>query len=97
MNHYYTSEGERIAKSKIDKLVSNAKKMLIDEQFYEYGYNFCEECEVSSGVYLDCSHTISVDEAQKTRRSELAWDINNLRVLCRRCHAKHDKNNLRFG
>ena len=90
MNHYHTSDGERVAKSKIDKLVSNAKKMLIDEQFYEYGYNFCEECEVSSGVYLDCSHTISVDEAQKTRRSELAWDVNNLRVLCRRCHLKHD-------
>ena len=90
MNHYHTSDGERIAKSKIDKLVSNAKKMLIDEQFFEYGYNFCEECEVSSGVYLDCSHTISVDEAQKTRRSELAWDVNNLRVLCRYCHLKHD-------
>jgi len=90
MNHYHTSDGERVAKSVINKLVSNAKKMLIDEQFYEYGYNFCEECEVSSGVYLDCSHTISVDEAQKTRRSELAWDVNNLRVLCRDCHIKHD-------
>ena len=90
MNHFYTSDDERISKSKIDKLVSRTKKMLIDEQFYEYGYNFCEECEVSSGVYLDCSHTISVDEAQKTRRSELAWDVNNLRVLCRNCHLKHD-------
>ena len=97
MNHYHTSDGERVAKSVIDSRVRDAKSNALSEQFYEYGYNFCEECEVSSGVYLDCSHTISVDEAQKTRRSELAWDVSNLRVLCRRCHAKHDKNNLRFG
>ena len=90
MNHFYTSDEERVAKSTIDARVRVAKSNALSEQFWEYGYNFCSECLVSSGVMLDCSHTISVDEAQKTRRAELAWDKDNIRVLCRICHIKHD-------
>ena len=96
MNHYYTSDEERVAKSTIDAKVRVAKSNALSEQFYEFGYNFCTDC-LSSNGRLDCSHTISVDEAQKTRRTELAWDVDNIKVRCRRCHAKHDKNNLRFG
>jgi len=90
MNHYYTSDGQRISKSKIDRYTVGAKKVALDLQFYEFGYNFCVDCLVSSGVYLDCSHNISVDEAQKTRRSELAYDHTNIKIRCRACHIKHD-------
>jgi len=60
-----------------------------------FGYNFCEEkdCHKSQGVYLDCSHDISVDECQKSGRTELAWDVNNITIRCRDCHNKHDRRN----
>ena len=90
MNHYYTSNEERIAKSVIDAKVRKAKSNALSEQFWEFGYNFCVDCLRSTGVYLDCSHTISVDEAQKTRRAELAYDKDNIKVRCRTCHIQHD-------
>jgi len=91
MNHYYTSTGERVSKSRIDALVRNAKEKALELQREEHGYNFCVECKRSGGVRLDCSHTISVDMAQKTRRTELAWDVNNIRILCRFHHEEHDR------
>jgi len=91
MNHFYTSDEQRISKSLIESRTREAKKKVLSEQFYEFGYNFCVDCLVSSGVYLDCSHTISVDEAQKTRRAELAYDKDNIQVRCRLCHIAHDK------
>ena len=94
MNHYYTSTGERVSKSRIDALVRNAKEKALELQREEHGYNFCVECKRSGGVRLDCSHTISVDMAQKTRRTELAWDVNNIDILCRSCHQKRDKLDL---
>ena len=89
MNHFYTSDEERVAKSTIDAKVRVAKSNALSEQFYEFGYNFCTDCLTSNGI-LDCSHTISVDEAQKTLRTELAWDVENIKVRCRECHIKHD-------
>lgn len=91
MNHYYTSDGERVSKSVIDRKVREAKANALSLQFWEYGYNFCTDCLRSSGVYLDCSHNISVDKAQKTRQAELAWDVNNIKVRCRQCHQEYDK------
>ena len=90
MNHFYTSDEERVAKSVIDAKVRKAKANVLSSQYWEFGHNFCVDCLRSSGVYLDCSHTVSVDEAQKTRRSELAWDEDNVEVRCRECHIKHD-------
>lgn len=90
MNHYKTSSGERIAKSVIDSRVRKAKKEKIDCQLEEFGYNFCEECRISSGTYLDCSHDISVDKCQKEGKTELAYDVDNITIRCRKCHRKHD-------
>jgi 5-methylcytosine-specific restriction endonuclease McrA len=94
MNHYYTSQGDKISKSRIDALVRNAKKKALQLQYNEHGYNFCSHCLRSSGVYLDCSHRISVDQAQKTRHTELAYDVNNIDILCRQCHQQRDGLNL---
>ena len=91
MNTYKTSNGERVKKSVIDKRIRDAKKKLLENQVLEHGYNFCQECHVSSGVRLHCSHTLSVDRCQKEGKAELAWDITNFRVLCHYCHAKYDK------
>ena len=92
MNHYRCTNGDKVSKSTIDYRIRKAKKKKVQMQLNEFGYIFCEEkdCGASAGVYLDCSHDISVDECQKTGRSELAWDVNNITIRCRDCHNKHD-------
>ena len=90
MTTYRTTNGERIAKSLIDAKVREAKARKLEMFFDEHGYYFCENCGTSSGR-IDCSHTISVDRCQKHGKSELAWHIGNIRLLCRKCHQEHDK------
>jgi len=90
MNHYGTSDGGRVSKSVIDKRIRMAKAHALELQWNEFGYNFCVDCLKSSGVYLDCSHTISVDECQKSGNSELAWETSNIQIRCRKCHINHD-------
>ncbi len=97
MNTYQTSSGERLKKSVIDNRVRLAKKKLIDLQFDEFGYNFCEDCDRSQGIRLDCSHNISVDQCQKSGRSELAYDVGNMKVRCRECHQRLDGLGIKSG
>ena len=95
MNYYRTTSGERVSKATIDRNVRIAKAQKIESQFDIYGFNFCEDCRKNSScVRLDCSHNISVDECQKSGRSELAWDVNNITIRCRKCHQIYDKNNI---
>jgi len=102
MNYYKTSNGERVSKAVIDRRVRNAKKQLLENQLSMYDYNFCEECkeypeeqkDTLEYKILDCSHIESADSCQKHRRSEKAWDLDNIRILCRFHHRKHDKTNL---
>jgi hypothetical protein len=91
-NSFYMSNGEKILKSSIDSKVREAKRMVLEVQFSEHGYNFCVECGInaSSGIPIDCSHTISVDECQKSRRAELAFEEDNIKPRCRVCHNKLD-------
>lgn len=96
MNHYQTSSGERVSKKEIDKRTSEAKKQKLQEQFDEHGYNFCQECFRNDCLPLDCSHEISVDEAQKSGRSELAWDVTNIKIRGRNCHQRFDKLNTQL-
>lgn len=92
MNHYFTSTGERLSKSVIDNRIRLAKQQKLELQKDIHGYNFCEDCGRSGGIYLDCSHEVSVDKCQKNRRAELAYDVSNIKIRCRLCHKKHDKN-----
>lgn len=91
MNTYSCSDGTRIKKSILDRRVNEAKKEKLQEQFEALGYNVCSQCGRNDDKPIDVSHTISVDECQKSGRSELAWDKSNMRVLGRRCHRLHDK------
>ena len=92
MNTYYQSNGEPISKGKIDRNVRKAKQLKEDEMMKEHGFLFCEDCGRSDSR-PDRSHTISVKEAQESGRSELAWELDNIKMRCRTCHDKHD--NLR--
>ena len=96
MNTYSTSTGERLTKSLIDSRVRSAKQKLLDEQMLAFGFNFCVVCHRATGVFLDCAHIISVKECQESGRAELAWDVNNMRVKCRKHHQEQDKLNLKF-
>lgn len=91
MNSYSTSTGERLSNSVIERRMVIAKKQLLENQFNEHGYNFCEQCGISSGTYLDCSHDISVKKAKEDGRAELCYKVGNMNVLCRKCHQIKDK------
>ena len=88
---YSTSTGERYTTDQIDRKSDKVAKELLEIQFVNHGYNFCEKCGInSSNSYIDVSHTISKKEAKESGRSELCWDISNLEILCRSCHQKKD-------
>ena len=92
-NTYKESSGARVTRGLIERRTREAKAKKIDLQLLEHGYNFCEECgrNASSGERLDCAHTISVKECLESGRAELAYDVNNIRILCRPDHRKQDK------
>lgn len=90
-NTYSTSEGQRLNRSQIEDKIRDAKQELITNHLIEFGYAFCVECmRNGSGTRLDCSHVVSVKECLESGRAELAHDVDNLRLLCRECHKKHD-------
>lgn len=89
-NSYKLSDGSKMEKPKIDRLIREAKAKKLEQMMDEHGYHFCEECGVSTGTYLDCSHNLSVNDCQRSGRTELAWDVSNLTVLCRKHHQEHE-------
>lgn len=90
MNTYSDSKGNRWTTKQIDRKSDRTAKMLLEIQYINHGYNFCECCHKSSGVYLDVSHTVSRKKAKENGKSELCWDISNMEILCRRCHRRKD-------
>jgi 5-methylcytosine-specific restriction endonuclease McrA len=97
MNTYRQSNGERITKAVIDRKTREAKAKVIQNQLNEHGFNFCTGDALEHSGHLTCAHIISVDKAQKQGRSELAFDPENIIVLCTKCHAIYDKNDVRFS
>lgn len=89
-----TSWGERISTAECDYRTRLAKVEKLDKFKDEHGYYFCEECKRNDCVPIDCSHDISVDQAKKTGRTELCWDVNNITLRGRKCHQKHDRNGV---
>ena len=96
MNTYRLSTGERITKAELDHRIREGKKEKLRLQYEEYGYNFCEECKSNDDKPIDCSHIESVDSCQKNGHAERAYDLNNIRILGRGCHRKHDKNCINY-
>ncbi|CAL2077474.1 conserved protein of unknown function [Tenacibaculum sp. 190524A02b] len=96
MNTYSTSDGTRLKQSVIERLIRKAKGEKLRQQFDDKGYNFCEECGVSNGTFLDCSHDESVKSCKENGRVEKAFDVNNITIRCRECHQEKDGTNLKF-
>jgi len=88
MPTYKQSDGTRIEKSVLDRRISESKVEYGELFLDAHCYIFCERCK---GNKYQCSgnassHIISVDECQKSGRSELAYDITNLERLGHKCH-----------
>ena len=90
MNHYRCSDGTKISKSLLDKRIHDAKFKKLAQFIEDNGYIFCEDCRLNNCTPVDCSHDISVDECQKSGRSELACDVNNITLRGRKCHVIWD-------
>lgn len=100
-NKYYDSDGNSYSQSQLNRKISEAKAMKVDQMRLDYGFVFCEEenCgkNENAGEPLDCSHEISVQQAKNERCIELCWDWqNNIKIRCRTCHKKKDKLNLQW-
>jgi len=91
MNTYGTSNGERLTTPEIERRIRQAIKMLLEIQFIDYGYNFCEHCKSNEDKPIDVSHTISRKKAKEEGRAEMLWDLGNLEILGRKCHKIKDK------
>ena len=87
MTTYRLSNNTRLSKQIIDRKISEAKNYVRAKQNLEHGYNFCVKCGINDRhSIIDCSHIVSVDDCQKNSKTELAWDTNNIEMLCRKCH-----------
>ena len=96
MNTYSTTEGIRYTRQQIESRIRKAKAAIIEAQQLAHGFNFCQKCHRSAGDYLDCAHKIPVKVCLESGMAELAWDENNIQVLCRECHRSYDNLNLKF-
>ncbi len=94
-NTYSTTDGSRVTRKHIEARIRRAKEEVVAKQVLDKGYNFCQECGRSQ-VILDCAHKIPVKVCLGNGMAELAWDGNNIRILCRECHREHDNTNLKF-
>jgi 5-methylcytosine-specific restriction endonuclease McrA len=91
MNTYSDSQDKRYTTPQIERKIKKSALELLELQFIEHGYNFCDSCKRSSGTYLDVSHTISRKKAKENGKVEVLWDLDNLEILCRKCHQLKDK------
>jgi len=96
-NIYHCSNGERVEQSVIDQRTRKAKAKKLQKFLNQHGYYFCEDCERSDSKPIDCSHEISVQEAKNTGKTELCWDVDNIKLRCRKCHQKLDKLDVQFN
>lgn len=91
MNTYYCSDGRPVSQDQIDRYYTSAAKVKIARQREDDGYNHCEDCGVNElHARLDVSHQVSRAEAKNECRTELIWDVDNLRIRCRACHQRYD-------
>ena len=91
MNTYSDSKGERYTTPQIERKIKKAALELLELQFIEYGYNFCQCCRRNDDKPIDVSHTISRKKAKENGNVEVLWDYDNLEILGRKCHKIKDK------
>ena len=76
MNHYFTSDGQRLTEGQIAyKLTASYQRTM--------GEGICEGC----GGYATChAHIIPKARCKQLRKAELIWDEKNFFPSCHRCN-----------
>lgn len=92
MGKYSCSDGTKVSQDQIDRKIRKAKAKKLQIFLEKNGYIYCEECKRNDCKPVDCSHDVSVKECKETGKTELAWDVDNITLRGRACHAKYDKN-----
>lgn len=96
MGTYKCSNGERITQQQLDRRIKKAKAKKLQLFLDKYGYLFCEECNNNNCKPIDCSHDVPVNECKNSGRTELAYDVDNITLRGRECHARIDKNDVQW-
>lgn len=97
-NTYQASDGTRYTQTAIDRKIRLAKELFLHDFIYENDYHFCQECHKNAHtVRLSVSHIKSVKWCKENGFIELAWSVENFRLLCIPCHARYDNNDVRLG
>jgi len=91
MNSYFDSNGNRYTTAQIERKIKKAALEVLEMQFLDYGYNFCEHCKRNDDKPIDVSHTISRKKAKEDGCVEVLWQYDNLEILGRKCHKIKDK------
>lgn len=91
MNSYFDSKGNRYTTAQIERKIKKAALEILEMQFLDHGYNFCERCKRNDDKPIDVSHTISRKKAKEDGCVEVLWDYDNLEILGRKCHKIKDK------
>lgn len=91
INTFECENGSRVTKAVIDRNIRKAKEIKVRDFKNDHGFIHCEFTSQSSGTRIDIMHLISVDECQKSKRANLAWDQRNLRFGTRKIHNDFDK------
>ena len=97
MNSYYCSDGTRVYKDQLDRNVRDCKAKKLSLFLNEHGFFYCEACGRSDCLPITCAHLESVNSCQQNRHAEKAWDLDNIRLMCLKCHAKYDKNDVQLN
>jgi len=90
MNTYSDSNGKRYTTPQIEQRIKKSALEVLDMQFLEFGYNFCQRCKRNDDKPIDVSHTISRKTAKENGNVEVLWSDENLEILGRKCHKKKD-------
>ena len=96
MNTYSDSQGNRFTTPQIEAKIKKSALDVLDMQFLEYGYNFCEKCKRNDCKPIDVSHTISRKKAKEDGNVDVLWAYDNLEILGRNCHKIKDKLNIQW-
>ena len=91
MNSYFDSNGNRYTTAQIERKIKKAALEVLEMQFLDHGYNFCEHCKRNDDKPIDVSHTISRKTAKEDGCVEVLWQYDNLEILGRKCHKIKDK------
>jgi len=88
---YRDSDGNMYTQAEINIKINEAKAEVKQYFIDTYGYVPCSECLRNDCTPIEMSHTISIQEAKDTGRTELCWKFSNIKPRGRKCHAKLDK------